>query len=96
MFKINIHKKYIFSLFVVMKTNFYSGKSMLKWMIRIEKGTFLYQKQKTSDQNTTKLSFVFSTHITFGLFGQCLIIRKGEYYQLFIVNFSCIFLQKEA
>ena len=56
-------------------------------MIRIEKGTFLYQKQKTSDQNTTKLSFVFSTHITFGLFGQCLIIRKGEHYQLFIVNF---------
>ena len=59
MFKINIHKKYIFSLFVVMKTNFYSGKSTLKWMIRIEKGTFLYQKQKTSDQNTTKLSFSF-------------------------------------
>ena len=48
-----------------MKTNFYSNKSTLKWMIRIEKGTFLYQKQKTSDQNTTKLSFVFSTHITF-------------------------------
>ena len=42
-----------------MKTNFYSGKSTLKWMIRIEKGTFLYQKQKTSDQNTTKLSFSF-------------------------------------
>lgn len=48
-----------------MKTNFYSGKSTLKWMIRMKKGTFLYQKQKTSDQNTTKLSFVFSTHIIF-------------------------------
>ena len=28
-------------------------------MIRIKKGAFLYQKHKTSDQNTTKLSFSF-------------------------------------
>ena len=40
-------------------------------MIRIKKGAFLYQKQKTSDQNATKLSFVFLTHIAFASLRGC-------------------------